>query len=155
MKNKLLSFVALSSVLFATSLIAADDRSKNAVGVLQPPQNQVKLFKIATVNGAQAVKNFEHDVEVMKAERQQWLELQAAWNMETDTKKKKDLKTKVDAATAKLEADNATMAKTYGFTLGRNYTIEVEAVNIYVQVSDEEAAKIEAEQKATAAKAKK
>ena len=150
MKTKLLSFVALGAVVFATVLGAADDHSKSATAA--SAQKPTKLFKIATINGAQAVREFDHNVQVLKAERQQWLELQAAYNIETDAKKKKELKTKVDAATAKFESDSATMNKTYRFTLARNYEVEVEAINIYVQVTDEEAATIEAEQKAAAQK---
>jgi hypothetical protein len=39
------------------------------------------------------------------------------------------------------------MEKAYGFSLSRNYTIEIEKANVYMIVTDEEAAKIEAAQK--------
>jgi hypothetical protein len=44
------------------------------------------------------------------------------------------------------------MAKAYGFSLDRTYTLVVETAHVYMFVSDEEAAKIEKEQAAAAAK---
>lgn len=155
MKTKALSLLALGAVVLASVVSAADDRPKITLPSTQPAQKQVKLFKIATINGAQALREFEHNVQVLQAERQAAVDLQNAMNKETDAKKKKDLKAKFDAAAAKLDADNATMSKAYGFSITRNYQMEYESANIYVEVTDEEAAKLEAEQNAAAQKAKK
>ena len=39
------------------------------------------------------------------------------------------------------------MQKAYGFSLSRNYTMEIETAHIYMQVTDEEAARVDAASK--------
>jgi hypothetical protein len=46
------------------------------------------------------------------------------------------------------------MRKTYGFSIDRNYTVVIETAHVYMFVTDEEAAKIEAAAKADSAKKK-
>jgi len=53
---------------------------------------------------------------------------------------------------AKLNEDNQKMIKTYGFSLDRTYTIAIEKADVYMLVSDEEAAKLEKQQAAAAKK---
>ena len=48
--------------------------------------------------------------------------------------------------------DNQKMVKAYGFSLDRAYTLSVEKADVYMIVSDEEAAKIEKTQAAAAKK---
>jgi hypothetical protein len=144
MKQPTLLIVALGAVLTLSGFAA---ESKSSSPTLPPATKQIKLFKIATINGAQANREFQTNVQLMQNERQAVIELNNAFENEKDAAKKKELKTKLDAALAKLNSDNAKMEKAYGFSIVRNYVMEIETANIYLQVTDEEAAKLEAEQK--------
>jgi hypothetical protein len=62
------------------------------------------------------------------------------------------LKVKLDELFAKLNEDNQKMIQAYGFSLDRSYTVAVEKADVYMLVSDEEAAKFEQAQAAAAKK---
>lgn len=114
-----------------------------------------KLVRIATINGAAAVQGFQRNVQLVQAQRQAAAQLKADLDKETDPKKKKDLQSKLDAAFKKLEENNAAMVKNYGFSILRNYILEIDRANIYMEVTDEEAAKLDQAQKDLAKKGKK
>ncbi len=137
-----LRILVLGSSLLAASLWAAEPAA---------PKEQ-KLLKVCTLNTAQANKEFQANVQLVQAQRQLAVEANAAYEKETDTKKKADLKKKLDALLAKLNENNQKMIKTYGFSLERSYTVSIEKSEVYMLVTDEEAAKIE---KAQAEAAKK
>jgi hypothetical protein len=113
---------------------------------------QQKLVKMVSLNDAAAVHAFESNVALLHAEGQEAVDLNAAVQKEKDAKKKKELSAKLDAKLKQLNEDNAKMIKMYGFSLTRNYTMEITSAEVYLQVSDEEAAKIEQQE---AAKKKK
>lgn len=152
MKRSILHLLALSAAFMAAGF--ALGQTKTAAPTPAAPKQQ-KLVKVATLNGVQANKEFQSNLQLVQAQRQAALALTETMEKEKDAKKKKDLKTQLDAAMAKLNENNAAMQKAYGFSLTRNYTMEIETSHIYLLVSDEEAAKIEQEQKAAEEKAKK
>ena len=142
MKRSVLS-LALGAVLclhVVSRGLAASDPSS------QPASKPVKLLLVHTLHGADAIREFEHNVQVMQNERQAAMDLKTAVDREKDAKKKKDLQAQLDAQMKKLNDDNALMTKTYGFSLTRNYSTDI-LLNIYLQVSDEEATRIEQQQK--------
>lgn len=153
---------SLSLTLIASLLLAgaACGQNKSATAATPPlaatpAAKQQKLVKIATLNTAEANREFQANVQVMQAQRQKAVELNAAMEKEKDAKKKAELKTQLDQAMAKLNEDNDKMQKAYGFSLARNYTMVIETAHIYMLVTDEEAAVIEKAEKEAAAKAKK
>jgi len=143
MKRNLLSLLALSA-----SLISAGYLLGQNPGVPAPEQAQQKLLRIATLNGTEANREFQANVQLLQSQRQAWVELNSAMEKEKDAKKKKEIKTQLDQLLAKLNDNNAKMQKAYGFSLTRNYVVEIEKANIYLLVTDEEAAKIEKAEKA-------
>jgi hypothetical protein len=143
MKRNLLSLLALSA-----SLISAGYLLGQNPGVPAPEQAQQKLLRIATLNGTEANREFQANVQLLQSQRQAWVELNSAMEKEKDAKKKKEIKTQLDQLLAKLNDNNAKMQKAYGFSLSRNYVVEIEKANIYLLVTDEEAAKIEKAEKA-------
>ncbi|HSI08123.1 MAG TPA: hypothetical protein VK985_06005 [Rariglobus sp.] len=138
-----LRVLLLSATVLSASLWAAEPAAA--------PKEQ-KLLKVCTLNTAQANKEFQANVQLVQAQRQLAIEANAAFEKETDTKKKADLKKKLDALLAKLNENNQKMIKTYGFSLERSYTVSIEKADVYMLVTNEEAAKIE---KAQAEAAKK
>lgn len=133
--KRLLPLLALGTSLLASAALAADKPA-------EAPKPQ-KLVKIASLNTIEANTEFQRNVQIVQAQRQGAIELNTAMEKEKDPKKKAELKKQLDEALAKLNENNSKMAQTYGFSLTRNYTMEVEKAHIYMLVSEEEAAQME------------
>ena len=110
-----------------------------------------KLVRVATLNSIQANQEFQRNVRIMQAQRQRIVELQTKHDAATKKADKDAAQKGIDDALKKLNGDNQTMFKTYGYSLLRNYTLVVEKAHIYMFVSDEEAAKIDKDAKPDAA----
>lgn len=145
MKRFLLSVGVLASVLLAANL--AFGQTNPSFGSA-PKQQKVVLVK--KLEGPKAVQEFESNVQVIQRERDAVVSLKTEMEKEKDAGKKKAMQTKLDEMMKKLTEDNDKMIAAYGFSLTRVYTMEIQSANIYMAVSDEEAAKIEAAQKAKA-----
>ena len=136
----------LAGLLLVSAAIAADTK---------PAAPVQKLIKVSTLSTTDANREFQANVQLVQAQRQAAVEIQAAMDKETDAAKKKELKKQFDAVMAKLNENNDAMRKAYGFSLDRNYTLEIEKAHVYMLVTEEEAAKIEAAEKAAAKPAAK
>ena len=147
-QTSLLSLVA--SLLLVPAVIAADAKKADAKADAKPATQ--KLIKVATLPTAEANREFQANVQLVQAQRQAAVELNSAVEKEKDAAKKKELKAQFDTLVTKLNENNEAMRKAYGFSLDRNYTIEIEKAHVYMLVTDEEAARIEAAEKAAAAK---
>ena len=160
LRTLLLSASMLAPSLWAVDTVTFPGSTTPAAPAPAPaaaaatPQKQQKLLKVCSITTAQGFQEFQANVQVVQAQRQLVIEANAAFEKETNASKKKELKAKVDELLAKLNENNQTMIKTYGFSLDRSYTVSVEKADVYMLVSDEEAAKIEQAQ-ATNAAAKK
>jgi hypothetical protein len=152
MKQSTLTVLALGAALVLSSHALAQTKSgQTAAPAPAAQQQQIKLARVVTLNGIDVNRDFQNNVQILQAQRQAVIELNATMEQEKDSKKKAELKKQVDEALAKLNENNEKMAKAYGFSLARNYTMVVETAHIYTFVTDEEAAqfeKAEAEKKA-------
>lgn len=110
-------------------------------------QSQQKFVKVSSLNSVQANQEFQRNVQLVRTQRQQLVQLNAALEKETNAENRAKLQKASAQLLSKLEENNKKMVETYGFSLNRNYTMVVEQAHIYMFVSDEEAAKIEAMQK--------
>jgi hypothetical protein len=145
-RNSLLSLVA--GLLLVPAVIAADAKKADA----KPAAPVQKLVKVSTLSTIEANREFQANVQLVQAQRQAAVQIQAALEKETDAAKKKELKGQFDAVMAKLNENNDAMRKAYGFSLDRNYTLEIEKAHVYMLVTEEEAAKLEAAAKPAAKK---
>lgn len=155
MKKSTLLTVALTGSLLAALSFAADTKKAAPAPAAPAAPQQQKLVRVATLKSIEANREFQNNVQVLQAQRQQAVELNSALEKETNAAKKKELKAKVDELMAKLNENNEKMVKAYGFSLNRNYSMIVETSHIYMFVTDEEAAKFEKDQAAAEAAAKK
>ena len=156
-KRHTLTLLALGASLLSSSYVLAqnkDKAGKAAPAASTPAPKPMKLVKVATLKTVEANREFAANVQLLQAQRQLAVELQGALEKEKDTKKQKELKSQLDQMLAKLNENNEKMQKAYGFSLSRNYTMEIETSHIYLQVTDEEAAAIEKAQKAESGKKK-
>ncbi len=152
MKRNLLPLLALAATCLAAGFAFGQTKAAAPAAT-----KQQKLIRVATLNGVQANKDFQANLQLVQAQRQGVVDKNAEMEKEKDPKKKADLKKQVDAALAKLNDNNNAMAKAYGFSLERNYVMEIETAHLYVYATDEEAAKaakIDADEKAKKAKKK-
>jgi uncharacterized FlaG/YvyC family protein len=140
----------LAASLCAPCLLRSQTVSKPVT--VSPPAKPQRLVQIATLNTVEANREFQANVQVLQAQRQAAIELNATMGKEKDAKKKKEVQAQLDSLMAKLNENNDKMRKAYGFSLDRNYTLVIEKAHIYMFVTDEEAAKYEQAQAATAAK---
>jgi opacity protein-like surface antigen len=155
MKKSTLALLALSAGLLASGLSAADAAKKPAAPAAPAAEKAQRLYKIGTLKTVEQNREFTAAVQFMQAQRQAAIELTGTYEKETNAAKKKELKTKLDDLIAKLNENNQKMIKAYGFSLDRNYTLEIETAHIYMLVTEEEAAKFEKDQAAAAAAAAK
>ena len=150
----LLSASMLSASLWAAETVSfpGSTATPAAAPAATPAPKQQKLLKVCSISTAQGFQEFQANVQVVQNQRQLVIEANTAYEKETNATKKKELKGKLDEMLAKLNENNQTMIKTYGFSLERSYTVSVEKADVYMLVTDEEAAKIEKAQADAAAK---
>ena len=151
MNRNILTSLTVALSLLAGSVAFAQNAPNSALG--QQGQKPQKLVKIATLPTAEVNREFQRNVQLLQAQRQALIEMNTAYEKETNPVKKAEMKKALDENMAKLNENNDRMAKAYGFSLTRNYTMEIVSSNIYTYVTDEEAAAVEKAEKEQAAKA--
>ncbi len=144
MKKSILALISLSASLFSAGSLLAATPATTAT----PAPNSQKLYKVSTLKTIEANREFQANVQLLQAQRQAAIELNSTLEKETNATKKKELQSQLDALMVKLNDNNDKMRKAYGFSLDRNYTLVVEVAHVYMFVTDEEAAKLEAAEKA-------
>ena len=113
-----------------------------AASTSNPSQQKNVLVKVATLNGLEANDEFTRNVQVLQAQRQEIVKLNASTNeAAADSDARKALQTQLDAAVKKLEADNQTMAKSYGYSILRNYVRIPEVSQVFVVLTEDEITK--------------
>jgi hypothetical protein len=111
-----------------------------------------RLVRVSTLKTVEQNREFQANVNLVQQQRQAAIELNTAMEKAPDAKKKAEIKQQLDAMLAKLTDNNEKMQKAYGFSLTRNYNLEIEVAHIYMIVTEEEAVRFE---KAAAEAAKK
>ncbi len=112
---------------------------------------QNTLVKISTIEGKAANDEFTRNVQVLQNERQEIVKLNTSTNeAAAGSDARKALQTQLDAAVARLDTDNKTMAKTYGYSILRNYVRIPEVSEVYVVLTEDEIAKQPAPKDGTA-----
>lgn len=116
-----------------------------------------KFAHVATISGVAENNIFRQNVQLVQNQRQRLAQLQQAKEQTKDADAKAKLEEEFKKSEETLVKNNNDMAKTYGFSLVRNYTMEIEEAKLYMGVTDEEFAKqkAEAEKAGTAAPAAK
>ena len=113
----------------------------NSTSVSNPSQNKSVLVKVATIDGVVANDEFTRNVQVVQAQRQEIVRLNEALQKADAGAARDQAQAQLDAAVKKLEADNQTMSKTYGYSIMRNYVRVPDVSQILVVLTEEEIAK--------------
>ena len=148
-KTKVIAVIALTLGTAAGFVLGQTNRTKHSSGAAAAPsESQQMLARVATLYSIAANSEFQRNVQIMQAERQRVVNLMSELEKSTNPTDRRELQRQVDEAMAKLNDDNRKMVEAYGFSLNRNYTLVVERAHIFMFVSPEEAAEIEARQAA-------
>lgn len=99
---------------------------------------QSMLVKVATIEGKAANDEFTRNVQVLQAQRQEIVGMNEAVNAAPEGAERTALKAKLDEAVKRLDADNQLMAKTYGYSILRNYVRVPEKSEIFIVLTPEE-----------------
>ena len=108
-------------VTSAQQQTAASAQQTNSTSASNPSQNKSILVKVATIDGVVANDEFTRNVQVVQAQRQEIVRLNEALQKADAGAARDQAQAQLDAAVKKLEADNQTMSKTYGYSIMRNY----------------------------------
>ena len=136
---------------FALATPGASTAQSGATPAASAAAAQNTLVKISTIEGKPANDEFTRNVQVLQNERQEIVKLNTATNeAAAGSDARKALQAQLDAAVARLDADNKTMAKTYGYSILRNYVRIPEVSEVYVVLTEDEIAKQPASKDGTA-----
>lgn len=111
-------------------------------------QNGQKFALVSTIKTIETNREFHRNVQVVQQQRAVAIELKKRHEQALTDSEKQALKKKLDETVKSLDGNNALMAKTYGFSLLRNYLIRFLKTRLYTPLTDEEFAKMPAEEKA-------
>ena len=139
-----LSFVSAMCALSPIALAApgtSTSQSGGATDAAATAAQQTSLIKISTIEGKDSNDEFTRNVQVLEAQRQEIMKLNESTNAAPAGKAHDDLQAQLDAAVARLDGDNKTMAKTYGYSILRNYVRVPEVSEIFVVLTKDEIAK--------------
>jgi len=104
------------------------------------------LLKVSEIKGAEAIQEFQKNVALLQAQRNGVQELQKTIETTIDTEKRKKLEQDREALLKKIQENNELMVKTYGFSLLRNYVMNIDDARIFMAVTPEEHAEIQKNQ---------
>ena len=139
-----LFFVSAMCALSPIALAApgtSTSQSGGATDAAATAAQQTSLIKISTIEGKDSNDEFTRNVQVLEAQRQEIMKLNESTNAAPAGKAHDDLQAQLDAAVARLDGDNKTMAKTYGYSILRNYVRVPEVSEIFVVLTKDEIAK--------------
>ncbi len=128
-------------VTSAQQQTAASAQQTNSTSASNPSQNKSMLVKVATIDGVVANDEFTRNVQVVQAQRQEIVRLNEVLQKADAGAARDQAQAQLDAAVKKLEADNQTMSKTYGYSIMRNYVRVPDVSQILVVLTEEEIAK--------------
>ena len=139
-----LFFVSAMCALPPIALAApgtSTSQSGDATDAAATAAQQTSLIKISTIEGKDSNDEFTRNVQVLEAQRQEIMKLNESTNAAPAGKAHDDLQAQLDAAVARLDGDNKSMAKTYGYSILRNYVRVPEVSEIFVVLTEDEIAK--------------
>ncbi len=104
-----------------------------------------RYVQVSTINGIDANNEFQRNTDLVQAQRQLVINLNDQIGLATSNESRAALQEQYDQALAKLNENNQQMLETYGYSLNRNYVRVIDKSQIFMAVSEEEAARVEAD----------
>lgn len=150
MTKKIVSALALAAfTLFAYAEADDDAIFQNDNNIKSMPnatsskldfieQNGQKFIHVSTISTVDANRQFMQNVNLVNQQRQRIAILDEARKIVSSQETRDGLTKEIEAAAKKLDEDNATMAKAYGYSLTRKYIHAIEKTRIFIKLTDEE-----------------
>lgn len=101
-------------------------------------QNGQKFIHVSSIGTVEANRQFMQNVNLVNQQRQQIALLQQAQKIVATDEARNALAKEIETAGKKLAENNATMAKSYGYSLDRKYIHAIGKTRIFIKLSDEE-----------------
>ncbi len=141
-KKVIMKFVnaLLVPAVIASVSLSASAQNETGSAASQAAQ-QTQLVKLSTIEGKAANDEFTRNVQVLQAQRTEIVKLNEATDAAPAGKGHDDLQAQLEAAVKRLETDNQTMVKTYGYSILRNYVRIPEKSEVFIVLTPEEIAK--------------
>lgn len=93
---------------------------------------------VGTLEGIETNQDFQRNVQIMQALRNDILMLSQQIQSETDEAKKAQLREQFEALNTEISKNNQTMTEAYKYSLDRNYSQVTKKARIYIQLTQEE-----------------
>lgn len=106
--------------------------------------NKQMFVLVCTLNDVEANKNFQNNVRIVQAQRDECRKLNERIQSAFTASEKEALAKALGTVEAKLRENHELMNKTYGFSLMRNYQMVIDQARLLTQINDEELAKAKA-----------
>ena len=136
---KFVNALLVPAVIASVSLSASAQNDTSSVA--SQAAQQTELLKLRPLEGKAVNDEFTYNVQVLQAQRTEIVKLNQATNAAPAGKGHDELQAKLDAALKRLETDNQTMMKTYGYSIYRNYVRTLEKSEVFIVLTPEEIAK--------------
>jgi hypothetical protein len=151
MRHYVLSFVStrLYTPLTDEEFEKVTPEDKAKPDAIKTIDGKVHLY-IASINGIAENDIFRQNVQLVQTQRDRLVQLKKALDRVSTDEDKTKLNEEFTKSEEVLKKNNEEMVKRYGFTLMRNYLLEVEEARLYTPLTDEELQKIEEKKKAVA-----
>ena len=120
--------------------VTAENTGDKSLQVIE--QNGQKFVLISTIKTVAANQEFQHNVNIVQAQKKAVLELKNRIEVALTTPEKEALQRKLEETGKKLDENNVLMTKTYGFSLTRNYLLQIVKTRLYLPLTAEEFEKL-------------
>ena len=120
--------------------VTAENTGDKSLQVIE--QNGQKFVLVSTIKTVQANEEFQHNVNIVQIQKQAALDLRKRIEIALTTPEKEALQKKLEETAKKLDENNTLMTKTYGFSLARNYLMQVVKTRLYLPLTAEEFEKL-------------
>ena len=122
--------------------VAAVKKQAGEEGRELPPLLDSNLISVCTLNTADAVQGYQKDVARVQVVRDEVISLQAAVTASETSADKAYAQGKLDVVMDQLKALNVAMFDAYGFSINRNYTMQIDKSSLFVWASESELANV-------------
>ena len=96
------------------------------------------MLSICTLNTAEAAQAFQKDVANVQAQRDVAIQLNAAMEAAPTPEDKAYAKGRLDQVLGQISLLNQAMVQAYGFSISRNYILQIDKSTLYVWASEDE-----------------
>ena len=118
--------------------VADIEKEAAAKGEEAPKSLKAKLLSICTLNTAEAAQAFQKDVANVQAQRDVAIQLNSAMEAAPTPEDKAYAKGRLDQVLGQISLLNQAMVQAYGFSISRNYILQIDKSTLYVWATEDE-----------------